>query len=803
MSQQLASLLVDLRVNSAELRSEIGKANAHLKSFGDAAKTAAGVAAAAFAAFGVAQWGKDAVHAFTTTQKHVTQLGATFKRLGYESKQLTAQFAEQASKMQSTLGVSDDMVLQMQTLLVAFGVAPKQIDSTVKALVDYATLTGEDAVGATQKLVEAINSGSMKALKSMGIMIKDTGDKSKNLALAVDELNKKFGGAAAANAGTLGGKMQILSAQWEDMQKAFGGFVATIESKLHVLEKLTLAFEGLTRVMSGEFMIDQFKVEQMGVVQNAQKRVLDAQRRVALYERKDSYGGALYGSADKANAAKELADAQAALQVAARAMRTSLGAGDSGSVTAGQSAAAKAAFGASTAKQKEIDELTAKTIKDYEKRVAHEAKQAAEERKRADKRFRDQERDAEAYARDLETAYRKAGEATAEGLEEWEKSLNDARQKVIDDEVAASRARLAASDSAFGALRDSILSAAMSIGMTVVGKLGRLGGVANAAVGGAMQGMQYGMAAGPGGALGGAMAGSYIAGMAELVGSSEAFQGTVAILDDVVSEVAEAYGEVAAVFKPLLNVVLEFTRDALRPFKTSIAFLGQVFERLAPALEPLVQVSAAFTDVLFRMVFTTEHLAAAMWGWETVGRGLFDATKFAGTTLLSVSAGIVKFWNDLIGQFADALRSVADMEVAGAKPFAFLDGVARAVGGLGLPTLAGTLEESASKLGATTFPTFTTAVEEATDATKEATRETQKFAASWFNVPDGYKINEARYDAMFAEGGSLGTASGTFAGGAPISVTIVSEDPRHIWTKLQPLIQRDKATRYFGLEEGD
>ena len=793
MSKQLASLLVDLRVNTAELQTGIARANASLTGFGDTAKKVGGALVGALSVGVVLSFAKSCATAFGHTEQATKKLENALKNFGYQSGEITKKLKAQASAMQDTLGVSDDMVMQMQTVLASFGVAPKEIDKTVRALVDYSTLMGEDAVAATDKLVTAINSGSSKALKSMGIQISSTGDKAKDLALAVEALNKKFGGAAAANADTLAGKVTNLGNQWEDMQKGFGAFIAAIESKLGVLQKLATALSGITRALTGEGLADANTAGSQLMLQQAQKRQLAAVAKVNLYERKDSYGNDLYSALDKANARAELDLATRALQAGTR---TTLGGmnGGAGGITAGQTPAAHKQFGVS---EKALAEMTEAQIKQYEKQVEANKKAAEHAKKFREemaKEISEHKKDRAAKMAELRTGTFADKEAENEQREKFRR-----RNQVVDDalrevsEAIAQRAR---------DLRSRSVDAALGFARQGVGMLGSLGSTALAAAGGAMQGADMGAFAGPKGALVGAMGGAAMGGMMHLLSSSKAFQGTVEMLNGIVGEIAELYGENIAAFRPVISILGKLTSDALKPFQGAVKMVALIVERMAPALMPLVQVFGELSFIVADALFSTKNLAASMYAMETVGRGLFEATKFAGTSLLSVSASIVTFWNALLGKFADSLRTVADVDVAGAKPFAFLNGLASAVGALTLPGLASTLESAAGRLGAMTLPKLTDATEAATDAQEKQATAVERTTRAWLNTPQGYRTQLARFDAMTPEGsGMSGVVGKPSAAGGLINVTIVNENPRVVWAQLKELISRERVYA-FGTEEG-
>ncbi len=180
---------------------------------------------------------KSSIQAYLEQERADKQLSAALKQLGYDSEQLTATFKAQAAAFQETLGVSDDMVQGLQTLMIRFGVAPRDIQATTKAVLDYAAATGTDAESATMQLLKAVENGG-KGLQRMGIHIDETGDKSKDLSAAVEALGKKFKGAAEADASSLSGQMNILSTQFGELKEGFGEWIAKVVQESGALQAL-------------------------------------------------------------------------------------------------------------------------------------------------------------------------------------------------------------------------------------------------------------------------------------------------------------------------------------------------------------------------------------------------------------------------------------------------------------------------------------------------------------------------------------------------------------------------------------
>lgn len=164
---------------------------------------------------------------------------------------LTDTFKEQASVLQSQLGVEDDAIQKMQTMLLRYGEAPAAVDKTIRALLDYSAVSGVDALSATQTLTSSVESGRA-AFKELGLTYTKTGERSKDLEAITEALGKKVGSSAERDANSLSGQAQIATQAFKELQERFGGFLTESASKFGVLEKLTEAMRGFSTAIGGD-----------------------------------------------------------------------------------------------------------------------------------------------------------------------------------------------------------------------------------------------------------------------------------------------------------------------------------------------------------------------------------------------------------------------------------------------------------------------------------------------------------------------------------------------------------------------
>ena len=189
------------------------------------------------------EFSKSSVKAFEDQAKADRQLAAV-------AGQATEAFKAQASALQESLGVSDDHVQKLQTMLLRYGEAPAEIDKTVRAILDFSAATGQDAEGAISQLTSSVTTGK-QAFKDLGLQYDTTGSRGDVLKAATEALAAKFGGAAAADANSLTGSVEKAKQQFGELQETFGQMIADFVVKTDVVSGLTQVFRELNYAMGG------------------------------------------------------------------------------------------------------------------------------------------------------------------------------------------------------------------------------------------------------------------------------------------------------------------------------------------------------------------------------------------------------------------------------------------------------------------------------------------------------------------------------------------------------------------------
>ena len=217
------------------LKSQSGAVAGPMASLGKAA-LAAGAGFASFAILGkVADFMGDAMQAAMDEEKSVRALAVAFDNLGLSAKLPDAELGvARLSKMAAV--ADDDLRPALQTLVTATGDVTKS-QALLETALNVSAATGKDLQTVTLAIAKA-STGQIGALKKLGIPLDENIVKTKDFAGAIDVMNDRFGGQAAAAAKTYAGRMKSVTIAVDEAKEAIGF------SLLRALDNTSAAFGG-------------------------------------------------------------------------------------------------------------------------------------------------------------------------------------------------------------------------------------------------------------------------------------------------------------------------------------------------------------------------------------------------------------------------------------------------------------------------------------------------------------------------------------------------------------------------------
>jgi hypothetical protein len=257
--------MADLRVLKLALLAEtkdfvkgLDQAEKNTKSFSDKLRGGIKKAALAFAALGVAagaaaiKIGKDAVKAAIEDEQSQTRLATALKNSTDATDAQIKATEEYITKAQNATGVTDIK------LRGAFGNLIRVTKDTTKSqellnlALDISAGTGKDVEAVAEALSKAYG-GNLTALQRLDPSLRDVIKSGATADEVFKELGETFGGAAAAQADTFAGRMEIIKRRVEDAQEAIGKALLPILERIakFVSDRLVPALEGLIAGLTG------------------------------------------------------------------------------------------------------------------------------------------------------------------------------------------------------------------------------------------------------------------------------------------------------------------------------------------------------------------------------------------------------------------------------------------------------------------------------------------------------------------------------------------------------------------------
>jgi hypothetical protein len=176
---------------------------------------------------GLALAAKAAIEDEKSSKLLETQLRAT---LG-PNQALVDSMAAFVDQTQLATGVADDQLRPALAGLVRFTGDAAKAQELLTLSIDASIATGKDLTAVSTAIGKAYD-GNFTALKKLGVPLDENIIKTKDFAAAQAALSAQFGGAAAANASTYSGRLQILKIRFDEMVETIGYRVLPYLGKL-------------------------------------------------------------------------------------------------------------------------------------------------------------------------------------------------------------------------------------------------------------------------------------------------------------------------------------------------------------------------------------------------------------------------------------------------------------------------------------------------------------------------------------------------------------------------------------------
>jgi hypothetical protein len=218
---------VKLTLNADDFKKVMGQAQTDLKSSNESMISGIkGFALAAAAALaGLGAFLKSSLDAYGQNQVAVAKLTNALQNQGIASQSLMDHLTGLAEAIQNQTGISHDAIVNAEALATTFGIQGKAMDDVITAATNMSAVLGIDVQQAVMLLGKAFE-GHTTMLSRYGIIVNSHIDTQKRFASVMDQVNARFGGAAAAQADTYTGKINIMEGAFNDLKEAIGGLIS-------------------------------------------------------------------------------------------------------------------------------------------------------------------------------------------------------------------------------------------------------------------------------------------------------------------------------------------------------------------------------------------------------------------------------------------------------------------------------------------------------------------------------------------------------------------------------------------------
>ena len=203
-----------------------------------------------------------------------TQLRAT---LG-PNQALADSVADFVDQTQLATGVADDELRPALAGLVRFTGDATKAQDLLTLSIDASKATGKDLAAVSTAIGRAYD-GNFTSLKKLGIPLDENIIKTKDFKAAQEALTTQFGGAAAANANTYAGRLQILKIRFDEMVEgigyrvlpALGQLLDYVDRLIKIMDERGLG--GVIRELGGKLrrFIDPFQALQDVISRNVKE----------------------------------------------------------------------------------------------------------------------------------------------------------------------------------------------------------------------------------------------------------------------------------------------------------------------------------------------------------------------------------------------------------------------------------------------------------------------------------------------------------------------------------------------------
>lgn len=239
-----------------------------LKGFNKTVQSVAGFNLAGIGPQQIGAFLSDSLKAYGESERSVAMLDRVLKSTGNTIKMTRKEIQDYAELRKQQTAFDDDAIVEAASQLARFrDLSGDTFTATLDAAQDLATVMGTDLVSATQMLGRAMSdpADGMAKLARAGVLFTDSqkeqiktldaiGDRAGQQRIILEELQRQFGGAAAADASTASGQIKQLSNAIDDLKKAIGAEL------LPALQSFLSVVRGSPKAIAADILLSNDKI---------------------------------------------------------------------------------------------------------------------------------------------------------------------------------------------------------------------------------------------------------------------------------------------------------------------------------------------------------------------------------------------------------------------------------------------------------------------------------------------------------------------------------------------------------------
>jgi hypothetical protein len=158
----------------------------------------------------------------------INKLNIALKNQGIFSASLSKEMQAYATELQRTSTFSDEAILRTQAMLTTFGLAGRKMKDATQSTLDLASGLGIDLNQAAMLVGKAF-AGETGTLSRFGIIVDENIPRAERFAAAIQQINQRFGGEAAAATQTFSGRVSAHIQTIITAMNDWGGVMNTLQ----------------------------------------------------------------------------------------------------------------------------------------------------------------------------------------------------------------------------------------------------------------------------------------------------------------------------------------------------------------------------------------------------------------------------------------------------------------------------------------------------------------------------------------------------------------------------------------------